>query len=277
MVAGPSNSPENAYLIPGGGTGNITMGPAMSQSISYAILSRTEMAAKLLNADADFAAQCRAAIEKLQRLRIGDDGRIMEWPEPFGENEPGHRHISHLFGLHPGYEIEPADTPELAAAARKSLEYRLSHGGAHTGWSAAWVTMFWARLLDGDKAAEYLHKLLRDSTYPNLFDTHPSGNSAIFQIDGNLGGTAAIAEMLLQSHAGKLRLLPALPPTWKSGRVSNLRARGNLGVSLDWKESRAVTATLRADSPGTWRVIPPKGEPVNVTLKKGESRVLRFA
>jgi alpha-L-fucosidase 2 len=187
--------------------------------------------------------------------------------------------MSHLFGLHPGYEIEIDDTPELAAAARKSLEYRLSHGGAHTGWSAAWVTMFWARLLDGEKASEYLHKLLRDSTYPNLFDTHPSGNSAIFQIDGNLGGTAAIAEMLLQSHAGKLRLLPALPSTWKSGRVTGLRARGNLALDLEWRDNRAVSATLHAGSDGTHRLIAPKGQtvtPAHLTVKKGTTHALHF-
>ncbi len=292
LVAGPANSPENRYIAPGGVAGYITMGPTMSQSIAYAVLSRTEKAAGLLGADPAFRKECLKAIASLQRIRIGADGRIMEWPEEFGEAEPGHRHISHLFGLHPGYEIEMDETPQLAAAARKSLEYRLAKGGGHTGWSAAWIAMFWARLLEGDRAHEYFQKLLRDSTYANLLDTHPSGGGPIFQIDGNFGGTAAIAEMLLQSHAGKLRFLPALPAAWKSGRFSGLRARGNLAVDLEWKDGRAVSALLRAGSGCVYRVIPPKGQkiaritengsmtaltPDVLTIKKGRVYRLEFA
>jgi alpha-L-fucosidase 2 len=292
LVAGPANSPENRYIAPGNVRGNIVMGPAMSQSIAYAVLSRTRRAAELLGVDPQFAQQCGAAIAKLQRIRIGSDGRIMEWPEEFGEVEPGHRHISHLFGLHPGYEVDPNDTPELAAAARKTLEYRLSHGGGHTGWSAAWVTMFWARLLDGERSLEFFQKLLRDSTYPNLFDTHPAQGGAIFQIDGNFGGTAAIAEMLLQSHNNRLRFLPALPAAWKSGRFAGLKARGNVTVDLEWKDGRASTATLRAASDATLAVVPPKGQKISgiseggkalematesLELKKGHTYRIAFA
>jgi alpha-L-fucosidase 2 len=275
LVAGPANSPENQYIAPGGARGHITMGPAMSQSIAYALLSRTERAAALLGSDAPFREQCREALAKLQRIRIGGDGRIMEWPDEFGEAEPGHRHISHLFGLHPGYEIDVDETPQLAAAARKTLDYRLAHGGGHTGWSAAWITMFWARLLEGDKAHEFLHKLLRDSTYSNLFDTHPSGRGPLFQIDGNFGGTAAIAEMLLQSHGGKLRLLPALPQHWPSGRFSGLRARGNLAVDLVWKQGRAFSASLRPGSDGAYRVIPPKGQKIARITEDGRRTIAR--
>jgi alpha-L-fucosidase 2 len=270
LVAGPATSPENRYIAPGGVPGFIVMGPAMSQSIAYALLSRTGKAAALLGTDEAFREQCREAVARLQRLRIGSDGRLMEWPEEFGEAEPGHRHISHLFGLHPGYEIDIDETPQLAAAARKSLEYRLSHGGGHTGWSAAWIVRFWARLLEAGKAHEMFQKLLRDSTCSNLFDTHPSGGGPLFQIDGNFGGTAAIAEMLLQSHGGKLRLLPALPEAWNSGRFSGLRARGNLAVDLVWKDGRAVSASLRPGSDGAYRVIPPEGQRIARITENGK-------
>lgn len=270
LVAGPANSPENEYIAPGGVRGWITMGPAMSQSIAYALLSRTEKAAALLGADPAFRDQCRSALARLQRLRIGGDGRIMEWPEEFGAAEPGHRHISHLFGLHPGCEIDADETPQLAAAARRTLEHRLAHGGGHTGWSAAWITMFWARLLEGGKAHEFLHKLLRDSTYPNLFDTHPGRPNPVFQIDGNLGGTAAIAEMLVQSHGGRLRLLPALPGAWASGRVSGLRARGNMAVDIAWKDGRAISAALRPGSDGAYRIAPPKGQKIARITEDGK-------
>lgn len=270
LVAGPANSPENRYIAPGGVQGSVVMGPAMSQSIAYSVLSRAQKAAEQLDIDREFASACRDAIAKLQRLRIGSDGRIMEWPEEFGEAEPGHRHISHLFGLYPGYEIDPDDEPALAAAARKTLEFRLSHGGGHTGWSAAWITMFWARLLDGAKSLEFFEKLLRDSTYPNLFDTHPARGGAIFQIDGNFGGTAAIAEMLLQSHNGRLHFLPALPKAWKSGRFAGFRARGNVGVDLQWKDGKATAATLRPAANGRFEIVPPKGQRVVGATENGK-------
>ncbi|HEX8486500.1 glycoside hydrolase family 95 protein [Sphingomonas sp.] len=262
LVAGPATSPENSYRLPGGGgSGEITMGPAMSQSMAFAVLSRCRAAAALLGTEAALAARCDRAIAQLQRLRIGADGRIMEWPEPFEETDRGHRHVSHLFGLFPGYEIDPATTSALADAARKTLAARLAGGGGQTGWSAAWLAMFRARLGEGDAARSLLTKLFRESTAPNLFDTHPSGGEVpLFQIDGNLGATAAIVEMLLQSHEGRLRILPALPGAWPDGRLTGARARGGVSVDIVWRKGVAREVTLRPSRDVDYAIVPPPGQ-----------------
>ncbi|KQS04711.1 hypothetical protein ASG11_11000 [Sphingomonas sp. Leaf357] len=268
LVAGPATSPENSYRLPDGRRGAITMGPAMSQSIAYAVLSRCRDAAVLLGKTA-MAMRCDNAIGTLQRLRIGADGRIMEWPEPFAETETGHRHISHLFGLYPGDEIDRDTTPDLAAAARKTLAARLAGGGGQTGWSAAWLTMFRARLGEGDQAWAMLRKLFRDSTADNYFDTHPADDGPIFQIDGNLGATAAIVEMLMQSHDGRLRILPALPGAWPDGSITGIRARGGVAVDIVWRGGLARRVLLRPERDATFAISPPPGQRLMRVLKDG--------
>jgi alpha-L-fucosidase 2 len=271
LVSGPSVSPENRYRLPNGQVGILTMGPSMDHQIISGLFRQAARASEILGVDDAFRAQVLAAEKRLPPPTIGKHGQIQEWSEDYEEPEPGHRHISQLFALHPGDQITVRGTPQLAAAARATIERRLAHGGGHTGWSRAWIINFWARLEDGERAWENYQALLAKSTLPNLWDLHPP-----FQIDGNFGGTAGVAEMLLQSHASEIHLLPALPRAWSNGEVRGLRARGGVEVDVAWSEERIVKATLRPSISGTFRVRLQRGADARtIQLQAGQPYELR--
>ena len=264
LVSGPSSSPENSYRTPDGQVADVGMGNAMDQEIIWDLFTMTLATADVLGIKDELVSRIRATRSQLARPAIGSDGRILEWSRPWEEVEPGHRHMSHLYGLYPGEEWSAEQQPEEMLAARRSIEFRLANGGGHTGWSRAWLLNFFARLGDGKKVGESLQLQLAKSTLPNLLDDHPP-----FQIDGNFGATAGICEALVQSHGAVLRLLPALPADWNGGSISGLRTRFGVEVSLGWKEGMIETVVL-APSRDVSLILAQQGQKMELELKKGQ-------
>jgi alpha-L-fucosidase 2 len=249
----PSQSPENRFRESGSTYPvSICVNSAMDIELARDALSHAVAAAEILDVDADRRLRWQDLCDRLPPLKIGTKGQLLEWNDEFEEVEPGHRHISHLYALYPGDQIGPRRTPELFAAAMRSLELRLESKGGHTGWSRAWTACCFARAGRGDEALSHVEHLVTDFATDSLLDLHPPRT---FQIDGNLGGVAAVLEMLIQSYHGEIHLLPGLPARWPSGRVRGLRARGGFSVDIEWSDGRLVRAGIQASCPGVCKVV----------------------
>lgn len=274
LVTGPSISPENSYRLPDGTTHSLTMGPTMDIEIVRELFTRTLDAGKILGEDAAFLTKVEDARGKLPPFKIGKLGQLQEWQQDYDEAEPGHRHISHLWALFPGTQISLEHTPDLAKAAKVSLERRLSFGGGQTGWSRAWVVNFWDHFHDSKQAYESLQVMFRQSTFPNLMDTHPPG---LFQIDGNLGAANGMLEALVQSRwtpdSVEVELLPALPEQWSEGSIEGVHVRGNAVLDLKWKAGKILSLQLHAKSDAAIRLIPPQGQVIS-TIQTPEGKRL---
>ncbi len=247
LLTNPSVSPENTYIMPDGVQGQICMGAAMDMQILRDLLDGYLEISEILGVRDEAVERSREILQKLPEIKIGKHGQIMEWQEDYEEAEPGHRHISQLYALYPSCQISVDRTPALAEAAKATLKRRLHYGGGHTGWSCAWIVGLYARLREGEEAASTLDKLWSQSTFPNLMDTHPLLNGYAFQIDGNLGATAAITEMMVQSDESGIRLLPALPKRWSEGKVSGLVLCGGAKLAMAWKQGRLTSCRIRSE------------------------------
>jgi alpha-L-fucosidase 2 len=284
LVTGPSISPENRYRLPDGSDHSLAMGPTMDIEIVRELFTRTLDAGQILGQDPAFLKQVNDAMHKLPPFAIGKHGQLQEWQQDYDEPEPGHRHISPLWALFPGTQITLEHTPDLARAARVLLERRLSFGGGQTGWSRAWVVNFWDHLHDGKQAYDSLQVMIRQSTFPNLMDTHPPG---VFQIDGNLGAANGMLEALVQSRwmsdATEIELFPALPGQWSEGSVKGLRLRGGATLDMQWKDAKIVSMELHATAEVAIRLLPPAGQAIarvftvaGQTVPQGADRLIHL-
>lgn len=276
LVTAPSNSPENTFYLPDGQKVSVCMGPAIDEEILHFLFKAVAQTEATLHVDPALRRQLEATEKQLAPIQIGPDGRILEWLQPYREVDPHHRHVSHLWALYPGDAIDAVTTPDLAAAAQKSLEAR---GDGATGWSLAYKSLLWTRLGDGDHAYKLLQNLWRPvdpvkqntaGSLPNLWDAHPP-----FQIDGNFGATAAIAEMLFSSRSGEARLLPALPSVWAHGSVEGLRGMGGLTASLAWSDGKLTRCTLSVKKPGKL-LVRYGGQTLALQVVQGQTVALRL-
>ena len=294
LVTGPSISPENSYRLADGSVHSLVMGPTMDIEILRELFTRTLDAGRILGEDDEFLQQIEKARGKLPPFQIGRYGQLQEWQQDYTENEPGHRHISHLWALFPGTQISLDETPDLAKAARVTLDRRLAQGGGQTGWSRAWVINYWDHLHEAEKAYESMRVMFSQSTFPNLMDTHPPG---LFQIDGNLGAANGMLEALVQSRwrpeATEIEVLPALPDQWAEGSIEGVRLRGGSTLDMRWKSGKITSFQLHTMADESVRLKPPavegiasmqtaEGRPVKAdkdggfALKRGVTYVVRF-
>ena len=277
LVTAPTSSPENSFYLPDGRIASVCMGPTMDIQIITELYQNVIDASEILNIDKEFAETLKNDLKRFPPMQISEDGYLQEWLKDYGEPEIHHRHVSHLFGLHPGRLITKSKTPDLYEACKLSLERRGDEG---TGWSRAWKINFWARLHDGDRAYRLLKNLLQPAmvgdrvgagTYPNLFCAHPP-----FQIDGNFGGTAGIAEMLLQSHDGFIEVLPALPSAWKDGHFKGLCAENGAVIDCYWENSEVEKIKIKSKIGGTYNILMPDGSIKEIKLKKNQSKTIKI-